>query len=332
MGRVHQWAWLGLVAGCSADPVFICVSDQQCAGGAAPGICQAGWCTFEDSECDSGQRYGEHSGGGLAGTCVPSIGEGTSATTEGPTTTTTSLDAGDPGDETSSEGDMSDESTETTSPDPVELPDPIAWYTFDDPEDPWADVSGNGLHAWCGDPECGEPEPGRLGGAIRLDGLYDHGHVDHDPVLETPDGFTLAAWAWPDGLRQPTTTQAILSKPYDGGTDDSWQLGLAADQSAALAAIHPDSWGDETSAPWPMREGWHHVAATWDGEVLSLYVDGVLGASASVAPLVIGDQYVLIGADAENDGDVQYYGGLLDDVRIYDSALSGEQIAALVAG
>ena len=59
---------------------FACTSDQQCVDGSTSGICQpTGWCSFEDPACASMQRYAEHSGSGLAGTCVPEVAEGSSS-------------------------------------------------------------------------------------------------------------------------------------------------------------------------------------------------------------------------------------------------------------
>jgi cysteine-rich repeat protein len=48
---------------------FSCATDADCTVG---GTCQAtGFCSFSDAECASGQRYGDASGNGLAGECVP---------------------------------------------------------------------------------------------------------------------------------------------------------------------------------------------------------------------------------------------------------------------
>jgi cysteine-rich repeat protein len=62
-------ALLGAVLlSCAPPGTFECQADSQCSGGR----CEAdGWCSFPDTRCDSGQRYGEHAGGGLAGECVP---------------------------------------------------------------------------------------------------------------------------------------------------------------------------------------------------------------------------------------------------------------------
>jgi hypothetical protein len=69
--------WLGFAVlglptshlGCAPASVFACVADEQCGD---EGRCEAqGYCSFPDVTCDSGRRYGELSGGKIAGTCVP---------------------------------------------------------------------------------------------------------------------------------------------------------------------------------------------------------------------------------------------------------------------
>ncbi len=63
---------LALAATACVDGAFACSSDANCLDGSSLGVCQPdGWCSFEDPECDSSQRYGEHASADLAGTCVP---------------------------------------------------------------------------------------------------------------------------------------------------------------------------------------------------------------------------------------------------------------------
>jgi len=63
---------LALAATACVDGAFACSSDANCLDGSSLGVCQPnGWCSFEDPECDSSQRYGEHASTDLAGTCVP---------------------------------------------------------------------------------------------------------------------------------------------------------------------------------------------------------------------------------------------------------------------
>jgi hypothetical protein len=64
---------------------------------------------------------------------------------------------------------------------------------------------------------------------------------------------------------------------------------------------------------------WTHLAATWDGAVLRFYIDGQRLASRRVGGRLAASG-LRIGGGA--------FRGLVDEVRLYDRALSAEQIAA----
>jgi hypothetical protein len=82
------------IAGCSAN-AFSCQDDSQC----GQGWCEVqGWCSFPDATCESGRRFGKHSGAGLAGHCVPLVPDDVAedstsspSTTSGVTDSTTTL-------------------------------------------------------------------------------------------------------------------------------------------------------------------------------------------------------------------------------------------------
>jgi hypothetical protein len=62
----------GWAAGCNFSQAFACQSDDACRQGGLSGVCQSetGFCSFPDSMCASGQRYGAHAGRSLAGMCT----------------------------------------------------------------------------------------------------------------------------------------------------------------------------------------------------------------------------------------------------------------------
>ena len=61
---------LGAWVGCDAG-AFHCEDDVECRSARFHGVCQpAGYCSFPDAGCDSGQRYGEHAGDALGRECV----------------------------------------------------------------------------------------------------------------------------------------------------------------------------------------------------------------------------------------------------------------------
>ncbi len=71
---------------------------------------------------------------------------------------------------------------------------------------------------------------------------------------------------------------------------------------------------------------WHYVSGTYDGSVQKLYIDGVKVAEASLSLNVLNSP-INIGKDSEFD--FQYIDGLIDDVRIYNRALSNAEIQSL---
>jgi len=75
---------------------------------------------------------------------------------------------------------------------------------------------------------------------------------------------------------------------------------------------------------------WHHVGFVWDGSYRYLYVDGteVAKDTQALAQLKYSNGGLHIGTSKKRDTGT-FFSGLIDDVRIYNKALSPEQIAAL---
>ena len=71
---------------------------------------------------------------------------------------------------------------------------------------------------------------------------------------------------------------------------------------------------------------WTHLAMTWDGTALRLFVDGAeVAASPSPAPLIATSGAVRIGGTSAAG---QFFNGLIDEVRIFDHARTPAEIAA----
>ncbi len=86
-----------MASACLRPGVFVCASDASCVSLGVQGVCQpSGYCSYPAGGCESGQRYDEFAGEGLADTCTepPPAGTGTTTTdpTLGTTTTGTSTD------------------------------------------------------------------------------------------------------------------------------------------------------------------------------------------------------------------------------------------------
>src|SRR5690606_11762249 len=78
---------------------------------------------------------------------------------------------------------------------------------------------------------------------------------------------------------------------------------------------------------WTVGE-WKHVCLTYDGSTAKVYVNGTEEASQVLAwNLVIDDFF--IGKQVNNGA--EYWNGLIDDVRLYNRALTAAEVAALAA-
>jgi len=162
---------------------------------------------------------------------------------------------------------------------------------------------------------------GKRGRALEFDGENDYVGVPHDDSLNTPTTFTWMGW-----LRIAGDTGAIQRVSYKQFSVTY----LAVDPSyAEIWAELNYVTSDWTRTIWSVDVStidneWHHFASVYDGSESRIYFDGNLKASktmnedieTSTAPLWIG----------QKGNDTEYFYGSLGSVRIYDRALSENEI------
>lgn len=94
--------------------------------------------------------------------------------------------------------------------------------------------------------------------------------------------------------------------------------------------VHSIEIGKQVTYDEPLSAGWHHVVAARDGRRLKLYVDGAqVAASSEFDPadyVLTNDQALKIGF-----GPHDFFNGRLCDVRMYDAALSADEVRALAS-
>jgi hypothetical protein len=192
------------------------------------------------------------------------------------------------------------------------------------------DASGNGNHPYSVTAELTEDRFGQPNSAYRFNGGGNWIKIPDSPSLRVSNGLTISAWVKPD-----TTDNGYVVIKLDilcGGGNYHIDLypGTLRSRFRTLVA-YPDcgsgtTVGGATGAA-PIALGvWHHIAVTWDkqtGDVI-LYLDGSVDGNGSFDPpqfnhtpgdLNIGYYYSTAG-----------YSGVIDDVRIYDRALTEQDI------
>ncbi len=173
----------------------------------------------------------------------------------------------------------------------------------------------------------GRSQNGYFGAALDVSG--NPGHVNLGPLDIFSDGLTIMAWFNGDDFA--TYDARIISKATGTAEQDHfWMLSTMKVGSARTLRfrLRTEPGGTDTlvADTGTLSTGtWHHVAATYDGASMRLYLDGQLVGSQSKTGPVSLDATVdaWIGANPDND---KHFNGRIDEVRIYGSALSEPDI------
>jgi Ca2+-binding RTX toxin-like protein len=196
--------------------------------------------------------------------------------------------------------------------------DPIAAYSFDEGT---GKVAGDETGEHDGDLENTEWAKGRYGAAIYLDGNADWVEVADSPELQLTEEFTLEAWVRPDGKQ---TEGVAISK--QAGSFYSYQLYAGSREFAGVPegflGYEPWAWEDVEDEEALSAKVWSHLALTYDGAKLRLYVNGQLVDSEPSPPAMASVGSLMLGG---NEGEEDFQ-GRLDEVRIYDRALGASEI------
>ncbi len=159
---------------------------------------------------------------------------------------------------------------------------------------------------------------GEHGTAVVLDG--SSGRVDL-PALGTfyRSGFTFEAWV----LKSSAKKDVAIVGTWDGGGPMLWVDHINGHYMLTIGTNFGDYLDSGVS---PAVGTWQHVAATYDGSVARLFVDGSQIASKTVTTDIGSSNVWRIGAYRSSP--TGFFDGSIDDVRIYNRALSVGEIQA----
>jgi hypothetical protein len=158
--------------------------------------------------------------------------------------------------------------------------------------------------------------------AVSFDGSNDIITIPDNSTLDITSAITLEAWCY---ATKNTGVQNVINKSSNSSntgyifprTDNGW--------TSAIFYLHIGGW-QTLSAAYPSLNAWHHLAATYDGAEMRLYINGTLAASRAQTgsittngnPLTLGNQL----------GFAEYFGGIADEFRVWNVARTQSQIQA----
>ncbi len=185
------------------------------------------------------------------------------------------------------------------------------------------DGSGNGNNGTLGGGATYNA-PGKIGAALSLDGVDDYVDCGNGASLNITDTITIAAWVKTGDVANAQHNdyvtkgdQSYALKHNTGNYIEFFIYGGGVWYSARTAVLAT-----------AFNDAWHHLAGTYDGTQVKLYVDGKLVGSRLHTGAIPTVAYNLnIGRNAQYTD--RLYNGLIDDVRIYRGVLPSAEIAKL---
>jgi hypothetical protein len=221
----------------------------------------------------------------------------------------------------------------------------VGYWTFDGQDTTWTsatagttlDKSGNGNTGTLTNmSRSSSPAPGISGQGFRFDGVDDKINAGTNSVLDLTNDLTVSAWVkFPAGTVGSNNSAIIIARS-DGG----WPLNTP-DRGYALhcriiggnlwcmynVSGATNHWYQDYNLGSANRSRWIHLVGTTQGNVHKFYVDGVEVLSATINT---GDRTTgtsLLMGDDINGSDRML--GTIDDVRIYNRALSASEVQEL---
>ena len=205
----------------------------------------------------------------------------------------------------------------------------VAWWPLDESTAPSADIVGGNDGTWNGNPTVVVGE--KVVNSTNFDG-DDSIAVINDPSLEPTSEVTVDAWVRSDA--PAGQWKHIVAKGNQGNQHASYALYTGVTEGLffyVANATHTKLSPDATNAVWDGN--WHHVAGTYNGTHVRLFVDG-----AEIGTGTPHTGNIDYGLDMSNDlrigqypsdGLPLYFTGDIDEVEIFDRALDLKEIQAI---
>ena len=195
----------------------------------------------------------------------------------------------------------------------------VAAYGFDE-------ASGNSVVNAAGSGNTGtvagatRSPSGRYGGALSFDGTNDSVSVPDAANLDLTNNMTLSAYVRPTGA---TGWRTVLMKERPGGL--SYGMYASGDLPRPSGQLVIGSAEQALMSPSPLPANtWSHLAFTYNGSVMRLYVNGVeVADQTQTGSAVVSTGALKIGGNAIWG---EWFAGLIDEVRVYNRALTATEL------
>jgi hypothetical protein len=212
----------------------------------------------------------------------------------------------------------------------------------------------DGLVAWWQPPGCGIGEGlgqnppnlacsdgttlGHRNGEIAVELLAgDYVCAPDSATLSAAAGFTVATWIRPDAPIASIGAHIVDKDSFAyGGTFDGREWLLIVNSDYTLRShVWTSSGLNLMNGTHPIAaSGWSHIAMTWDGATLTSYVDGAVDSMIQATGTISASSYPVCyggGPDSVDTSGYNSFQGAMDNVMVWNRALSATEMSALYA-
>jgi hypothetical protein len=173
--------------------------------------------------------------------------------------------------------------------------------------------------------------PGEVGHALTLNGSNAYVAVPSTNNLKFTGPFTVEGWINFASISGGGAGDMILSKTLDADTSGDYALAVSQNSKLRPHANIGGLWYNFDCTTTLTSNHWYHVAMVYDGTALRGYVNGALDGSASASGAVgTSDNPLRLGVYSPS-ANLGFFPGLLDEISLYNRALSASEIQSVYA-
>lgn len=183
--------------------------------------------------------------------------------------------------------------------------------------------------------------PGAVGRSLAFDGNGSYARIPHSPAYDT-DEMTVSFWIRKtnDTIRDTPFNafdlEGLVWKSFDTRVERTFSISMRG--RTAPFEIYGSTGTDETgittvATDYVVEPGrWYHVALVLTPSSISISLDGALSETAPTeAPFPLDDAPITIGSASADSFPARFLVGQVDELRVYDRALSPEEILVLAS-
>ena len=197
----------------------------------------------------------------------------------------------------------------------------IAWYPFNGNA---LDISGHQLNGTVSGAKLTADSLGQPQAAYFFDGVNDHIRVTNAPVLNFGDGISVTSFVKPGTIGDKE--RFIISH---GSWQNRWKISITPEGKLRWTLKNTTGGVKDLDSETTLEEAHqYHVACTYDGQFMEIYINGRLESFTTFSGTINPSPVDLEIAQIMPDDPSYNFGGVLDEIKIFDYALLPDSVFA----